>query len=244
MLFDGCLADWCTDARRGVSAPAGFALPDQTLRLLRRIVEERAITRVFEFGTGRSSTLFLDCGCELTSLEDNPRWFNSLTSNGARETRDLHHAMLRRLSFRVDGLAVFRGWRLDTATRERLRAAQLVLIDSPVFAPFRECALLDALRIAPHALVVMDDARDDAVHGFCLRIATANRLPHVYSDLDHGLFFTTRAGQPARRIDGGRGSIETLRTWRRLGRFGGWVVRAATRRDRHESADRSVEGRG
>jgi len=79
-LIDGALAEWCVEAGRRPSAPAGFALPDGTLRLLRRLIEEVGGSRVFEFGSGRSTRLFLDCGCDLTSIEDSEPWFTRMTA--------------------------------------------------------------------------------------------------------------------------------------------------------------------
>ncbi len=243
MRFD-LIEQWCLEARSIPSPSAGFGLPDATLAVLRRIIDVQPGSRVFEFGSGRSTKLFLDCGCDVTSLEESARWLRQATAACAAAATDRRHAILQTLATRVDGLAVCRGWRLGASARRALALADLVLIDAPVFAPFREQALLDALRLAPQALIVLDDARDPEVREFCVRIAARNGLPSLVSELDHGLFFTTAAGRDPAAIRARRGPTATLRTWRRLARFAGYVLFPATRLDTRDSADTPDEESG
>lgn len=238
------IEQWCIEARSIPSPAAGFALPDATLAVLHRIIDVERFSRVFEFGSGRSTGLFLDSGCDVTSIEESEHWLAQATAACTPANRLRHHTVLQKLTTRIDGLTAFRGWKLNGAARRALAHSDLVLIDSPMFAPFREQTLLDALRLAPQALIVLDDVRDPEVREFCVRIATRNRLPWLVSDLDHGLFFTGAAGADPARIHAHRGLLATLRTWRRLARFAGYVFLPATRLDTRDTAGGCGEGSG
>lgn len=51
--------------------PYNFAaLPQISLEFLSKVLAELGVRRVFEFGSGRSTQVFLNAGTEVTSLED------------------------------------------------------------------------------------------------------------------------------------------------------------------------------
>jgi hypothetical protein len=80
--------------------------------------------------------------------------------------------------------------------------------------PSREIALLDSLRIAEHALIVLDDARVPPVQRFVARLAQQN--PHLLvhnMQLDHGLAFFYRLTSETIKVQ--RSALEFAKAWRR-----------------------------
>ncbi len=193
---------------------AGYALPDATLRLLGRLIEAGAVRNVFEFGSGRSTKLFLDAGCSVTALEDSPDWLDRTLASLTPEARSRLHAICQPLRFVLFQGAPFRSWTPDRDTLARLESADLILIDAPAFPPFREHALSISLQRGSRALIVVDDAGIPTVSRFCLRMAAGPRMLHWRSTIDHGLFLFMRTGEfrPACR----RGLVETAKAWRRF----------------------------
>ncbi len=212
-FFQYRLSTLCAQPRI-TGADAGFALPNSSLALLRDIIDELELKQVFEFGTGRSTQLFLDCGCHVTAVEDNEDWLRRTLMALAWEPRSRLRAKLCPLKTVYDDGSPFLGWRLDREQRQALRDAELVLIDSPAFPPFREHALITALKLNRRAVVVLDDAAIPTVQRFCTRLTARNQLVRHYTRMDHGLFFF--CPPPAdTRLDTARGWVETVKAWRR-----------------------------
>jgi hypothetical protein len=128
------------------------------------------------------------------------------------EQRARLHAVCQPLGVVFSKGVPFRSWVLDEETRGRLAAAELILIDSPAYPPFREHALGLAIEHAPEALIVMDDAGIPTVRRFCNRYGGAAGAVSRYADFDHGLYFLLAGRGAARR----RGMIETAKAWRRF----------------------------
>lgn len=189
-----------------------FALPDSALACLRTLLARTPeIRAVFEFGSGRSTRLFLEAGAEVTSLEDSAHWLADTRAALPAELVPRWTSACQPLDRVWHHGAPFTSWRLDGALTAKLAAADLVLIDSPVLPPMREHALLLALRHARGALIVVDDANIPAVARFCRRFAARHALPHHFSPMGHGLFFLT---PPAGALDERRGLLAALRVWR------------------------------
>jgi hypothetical protein len=168
---------------------------------------------VFEFGTGQSTRAFLDAGCDVASVEDSAEWLSETqqTLDGLTGAPvEFFHLPLLLVWHRG---APMRSWLLPARALAALRAAELVLVDSPALPPFREHALAMALAHARGALIAVDDAYIPTVARFCRRLAERNGAPFFTADVDHGLFF---AG-PAERapLDDARSLVETLKAWRR-----------------------------
>jgi hypothetical protein len=53
---------------------SGFALPKGSLNFLREVVNRCGVRRVFEFGSGQSTRIFLETGASVYSLENDIRW--------------------------------------------------------------------------------------------------------------------------------------------------------------------------
>lgn len=214
LFFAERLPEICS-VRREPSGDSGFALPDMSLECLRQMVKELAIENVFEFGSGRSTKVFLDSGCNVTSLEDNAKWLERTANSLSPDERFRLKAHCQPLQTLFDASAPLRSWALSGELRASLREAQLVLIDSPTFPPFREHALILSLRHARLAVIAVDDASIPTVRRFCFRIAARNGLAHFYTEMDHGLFFFLPPEGDG-KIDSSRSGLETLKAWRRF----------------------------
>ncbi len=195
------------------SSEAGYALPSGSLAVLRQCVERLGVRRVFEFGTGLSTHLFLAAGCAVTAVEDSAAWLAKTKcgiGGDGHERFTPHQLPLHRVWHR--GVPVM-SWVLPVEALAALRAADLVLVDSPTLPPSREHAFALSIAEARSALVVVDDVNIPTVARFCRRLAVKNRATHFHSQLDHGLFFCG----PAARVplDDGRPLLETLKAWRR-----------------------------
>lgn len=192
---------------------AGYALPPASLALLVDCVRRLSVQRVFEFGSGQSTREFLAAGCRVTAIEDNASWLAETVAQldpGERERFTPVLLPLRRVWLAG---APLRSWVLPAPAVAALREAELVLIDSPAWPPFREHALALALEHAHRALIVVDDANIPTIQRFCCRLAAQNRAAHFQTPMDHGLFFVHRPSAGA--IDLRRPLIETLKAWRR-----------------------------
>ncbi|HEY2343246.1 MAG TPA: hypothetical protein VGH90_09470 [Chthoniobacteraceae bacterium] len=192
---------------------AGYALPDASLALLADIVSRLGIRRVFEFGSGRSTGLFLGLGCAVTAIEDSREWLEQTLAKidaTKRESLRAHVLPLQRVWV---GGAPMQSWVLPTEALRALKEADLVLVDSPALPPFREHALTLALEHARQALIVVDDAAIPTVARFCRRLAQYNDAPFRELALDHGLFLCGPAKRAPIRL--GRSLLETIKAWRR-----------------------------
>ncbi|HSI14716.1 MAG TPA: hypothetical protein VK961_21870 [Chthoniobacter sp.] len=192
---------------------AGYALPPASLALLVECVKRLYVRRVFEFGSGQSTREFLAAGCQVTVVEDSEAWLAETDAALAPVQRlrfTSHRLPLRRVWLAG---APLQSWVLPETALAALRDAELVLVDSPAWPPFREHALTLALEHSRGALIVVDDANIPTVQRFCRRLAGQNRATHFQTNMDHGLFFLHPAGHGP--LDSHRPLIETLKAWRR-----------------------------
>lgn len=195
------------------STDAGYALPSASLAVMSECVTRLGVRRVFEFGTGRSTAMFLAAGCVVTAVEDSGAWLaETMDTLGPAER-------LRFTPFQLPLTRVWhRGapmmsWPLPSPALAALAEAEFVLVDSPALPPFREHALALALGHARGALIAVDDANIPTVARFCRRLAERNEAPYFQTPLDHGLFFI---GPVARAtLDDRRPMLETAKAWRR-----------------------------
>ena len=200
----------CRDDLHG---EAGYALPAASLALLADCAARLKVRRVFEFGSGQSTREFLRAGCRVAVVEDSDAWLaeTSRALDSAQRERFTPFVLpLRRLWLAA---APLRSWVLPEVALTALREADLVLVDSPAWPPFREHALALALAHCREALIVVDDANIPTVRRFCRRLAVQNHRCHFQTSMDHGLFFTL--GAPGDTIDTRRPLLETAKAWRR-----------------------------
>jgi len=178
-------------------------------------VDELHLTNVFEFGSGRSTKSLLGRGCHVTSLEDSQVWLQNTLSMLSPAERQRHLAFLQPLRNVLLGAAPLKSWSFDLRLTRALAEAQLVLIDSPAYPPFREHALAMSLTHARHSLIIVDDANIPTVLRFCLRLAEKNHLLHFHLPVDHGLFFILPP-EHSTPLNASRSHWETMKAWRRF----------------------------
>lgn len=192
------------------------ALPDASLDFLVTLARNLQIASVFEFGSGQSTLAFLRAGYTVTSLEDSAHWMEQTTRQLSDAERSRHTALVRPLRQHFHGLIPMQDWAVDPALATMISQADLILVDSPYYAPFRESTLWSALRHNDHAVVVLDDTRIPTLARFCDRLAQANPpLAHVHVPVGHGfdLFARLHDQTPLRR---GHSPVEIAKGWRRF----------------------------
>ena len=195
------------------TAPA--ALPDASLDFLVTLARDLQISSVFEFGSGRSTGALLRAGFAVTSLEDSARWMEQTVAALSASERARHTPVVRGLRRRFHGLIPTRDWVVDPPLATMISGADLILVDSPYYAPFRESTLWSALSHNDHAVVVLDDTRIPTLARFCDRLAEANpRWAHARVPVGHGfdLFARLHDQTPPRRE---HSWSEVARGWRR-----------------------------
>ena len=199
---------------------AGYALPRGSLDFLAACVEEFRLARVFEFGSGASTRRFLEAGCEVTALENDAHWLEQTLAQVPGPLRARLHVERWPLERVWCGGFPCLGWRLTEAMRAQLFGADLVLVDSPAYPPFREVALMQALRLSRARMVVLDDVRIPTLRRFCERIAaqsTGLELKCIERDHTLGVFICHDAGAVRNKPD----AVEWLKGWRRF--MQGWL---------------------
>lgn len=199
--------------RDDVHGEAGYALPPSSLALLVECIARLQIRRVFEFGSGQSTREFLAAGCQVAAVEDDGSWLAKTTATLDAKQRERFTSFLLPLERVWLAGAPLHSWTLPETALTALREAQLVLVNSPAWPPFREHALALALQHSRNALVVVDDANIPTVQRFCRRLALQSRIAHFHSTMDHGLFFLHAADAGPFGVR--RPLLETLKAWRR-----------------------------
>jgi hypothetical protein len=150
------------------------ALPDSALTFLEQFCREYDVRSVFEFGSGRSTKHLLSRGYIVTSLEDSPLWMSQTVGSLDEEEAALHRALVRPLSRTWIGGFPVLDWHLDEELVHAINDADLILIDSPSYPPFRESTLRNALKTAKGVYVIIDDLRIPTVRRFCEKIAASS----------------------------------------------------------------------
>jgi len=150
------------------------ALPEASLDFLSALAGELKAGVVFEFGSGQSTKMFLRQGCAVTSLEDSDHWMEQTQNQLSAEEKGRHTALVRPLQRRMHGFIPMMDWTVDSTIAEKLGGADIILVDSPYFAPFRESTLWSALVHGRNAVVILDDTRIPTLSRFCDMIAVEN----------------------------------------------------------------------
>lgn len=193
--------------------PAPAALPDISLEFLVSIAKSVGAKSVFEFGSGRSTTALLDAGLEVVSLEDKDYWMDETKKRIVRGQAS-HRALIQPLSTVWRKGVPFWDWQIEAGLAEYIKAADIVLIDSPYYPPFRESTLISALTLTTNAIIILDDTRVPTLSRFCDRIALQNpTLLHRRVQVGH--FFDIFARLDRSEIEIRRSPVEWLKAWRR-----------------------------
>jgi hypothetical protein len=194
---------------------AEAALPASSLEFLLELCRKIGAKRIFEFGSGRSTKAFLSAGYSVFSLEDSSFWLSKTVESLSGHEAKLHESAVSALETNMIGGFPVLGWRIDKRLEEQLGRADLILVDSPHFTPFREATLLASLQHGPQSLIVLDDTRIPTLRRFCDGIASQNpRLLHRRVAVGHGfdLFHRVDPSEPLVRK---QSLMDLVKGWRR-----------------------------
>jgi hypothetical protein len=171
-----------------------------------------------EFGSGCSTHALRAATSRTFSVEHSGDWLDQTESDkSSRRPSDATHVVpLRRLWNRGRRIETF-DFGSRPAILDAVKAAQMILVDSPPNPAKREHALFTALRYASiGAIVILDDLEVRAVKRFSQRLAMQNRHTFRFWQvaIDHqlGVFLRTGSG----RIHSRPSLREFVGTWLRV----------------------------
>jgi len=192
------------------------ALPDASLEFLLTLARELEVKTTFEFGSGRSTVAFVKAGYSVTCLEDSQFWMQQTMGQLSEEDKRAADSFVRPLRPRLHGLMPVMDWEIDETIAAKIGEADLILIDSPYFPPFRESTLWSALLNNDLAVVVLDDTRIPTLSRICDRIASANpSLLHCRVEVGHTFDIFCRMHDTA-QLKRAHTIEEVLKGWRRF----------------------------
>ncbi len=213
-LFDSPLMQKVYAACDDPKFPA--ALPDASLQFLLTLARQLEVTTLFEFGSGHSTIAFLQAGFSVSSLEDSKHWMKQTMGQLSDTDKRPDVSFVRPLRPRMCGLMPVMDWPIDRKLAAKIRNADLILVDSPFFPPFRESTLWSALLNNDHAVIVLDDTRIPTLRRFCDRIAAANpALLHCRVQVGHTFDIFCRLHSPS-QLKRAQTILEVLKGWRRF----------------------------
>jgi hypothetical protein len=201
---------------RSTDEDSGYALPVGSLDFLREVVKRCGIRRVFEFGSGQSTRVFLEAGISVTTLENDSRWLEATKESFDSDLRNQWTARCEPLQLICDGISPFYSWKIVESVLYAILNADLVLIDSPAHPPSREMALLQTLRSGCRGLIIVDDLRVPTLQRRVQDIASGNStIQYRFLDREHGLGLLQSQQQDRRVVKSSRSIFETMKTFRR-----------------------------
>lgn len=193
-------------------APA--ALSDDSLLFLTDMCSKLGVHYVFEFGSGRSTKALLQLGCSVTSLEDNNFWMNQTIFTLTDNEKKNHTPIVKPLTTRLLNSFLVRDWVIDDKLSQKLKEAQLILVDSPYYTPFRESTLWSSLLDSNGAIIILDDTRIPTLSKFCDRIAHANKsLLHKRVCVGHTIDLFYRTTSESLKFN--QSVVDFIKGWRR-----------------------------
>lgn len=221
-LVCSALAAVAKIAGRLPPAPNPCALQPDTLAFLGDLLTRTSPKVIVEFGSGASTVCFArwasDNGARLISIEHDRGWFEEIEAKFTEQERaatDLRHAPLRLVQ---SGLRTFLTYERMDRIEDRLRSAQIILIDGPHISG-REAVLYAVLSsCTPGAIVVLDDYRHYAVREMLITVASSVADCFVGEEIDensHGLYVLRCERTPVPTTPPRLGALPTLRSyWR------------------------------
>jgi len=191
------------------------ALPDAALEFLVALARQCGVASVFEFGSGRSTAALLREGFRVTSLEDSGQWMEQTHAQLSDDEKSRHVALVRPLSRRMHGWFPVMDWPVDPELACCIGEADLILVDSPYYAPFRESTLWSALAHNGHGIVVLDDTRIPTLSRFCDRLAAGNPTM-LHRRVKVGHTFDVYARTDKVPLTRSQPLLDILKGWRRF----------------------------
>ncbi|MHA3772796.1 hypothetical protein ACXR0O_14780 [Verrucomicrobiota bacterium sgz303538] len=126
-----------------------------------------------------------------------------------------HVGIVEPLSVTWHGGVPFMTWKLECGLLSQLVSANMILIDSPYYTPFRESVLLDVLNRTASTLIVLDDTRIPTLRRVCDRIAQQNpQLLHRRIEVGHTFDIFAKIDGAALRYR--RSPLDIAKGWRRF----------------------------
>ncbi len=150
----------------------------------------------------------------VASLEDSDYWMQQSLNVCGPDLLARHRAFVRPIRPRALGLFPVMDWEVSGDVEDALLAADLVLVDSPYFTPFRESTLWSSLQRCPQALIVLDDTRIPTLQRFSQRLASANP-DLLYQQIKVGHGFGLFCSCNCRRLRLGHSFRDVFSGWRR-----------------------------
>lgn len=208
------------NARPNDEPVAKWILPDASREFLNAVAQLLPPdSAAFEFGSGRSTHTLRGALAAVASVEDSADWLS--------QTETIEGGVAARAADMTTVIPLTRCWNRfrpiesfdvesNAAALDRLRTAQLVLVDSPPNPAKREHALFCALRFSPvGAVIVIDDLDVRATARFTHRLAHQNSRAFRFwrLNIDHilGVFLKLES----RRIRSLPTAREFVGTWMR-----------------------------
>jgi len=195
-----------------IDAPA--ALPDSSLEFLISICSQLDVKNIFEFGSGRSTKALLANNFKVTSLEDDVYWMNKTIETFSESEIGNHIALVKPLTTIFLGLFPVLDWKIDNEIAQKISVADLILVDSPYYTPFRESTLWSALMNSKDSIVILDDTRIPTLRRFCDRISSSNYgLLHSRIKVGHHFDIFYNKSQTKVRLN--HSFIDIIKGWSR-----------------------------
>ena len=83
-------------------------------------------------------------------------------------------AFVKKLNTKFLGLFPVLDWKLDLEMIQKLKNADVILIDSPYYTPFRESTLWTSLKFG-NGIIILDDTQIPTLQKFCDRLLISNK---------------------------------------------------------------------
>lgn len=190
------------------------ALPDASLNFLIDVCKKLGIQRIFEFGSGRSTKALLNNNFSVTSLEDDEYWMNQTIKTLDESEKVNHTAFVKPLKRRFLGLFPVLDWEISDDLAKSISEADLILIDSPYYTPFRESTLWSGLNYSKGAILILDDTRIPTLQRFCNRLSSSNpSLIHTRVAVGHS--FDIFYHNSEKKLHLNHSLTDTLKGWYR-----------------------------
>lgn len=195
------------------------ALSDYALDYLLEVARLFDAKKLLEFGSGRSTELFLKNGYQVISIEDSEEWQeHTLKSIGKNFIKNLQLNYMP-LQTRFLGGVPFKNWSFNKALIDYVERADIILIDSPYFLGDRIYTTINALKYArPGVPIILDDARVMALDRLGTYLTGRNEsICYQRLDIDHGFGFYLKTNHS--RLKYNHTPIEFARGFRRYFNF-------------------------
>lgn len=192
------------------------ALPNDSLEFLLNTCKTLGIKKVFEFGSGRSTKALLENNIQVVSLENNDFWLNDTKTKLNENEKSIYYSESHPLQIKFLGLFPVLDWKMNSTLLNKLSEAELVLVDSPYYVPFRESTLWTCLNYCKNAVIILDDTRIPTLQKFCNRLAKTNPdIIHQRINVGHSFDLFFIENQKTKNLKLNHSFWDIIKGWRR-----------------------------